>query len=169
MSQTTEREILSLLADHLKKAAEDCEHLAWHPRRGFIYQRFRQALTEASGCCEQVFYYRGYDEPWLILGNLIAFVLERSGNWLRGDRILTPDGRSMHTGGTIDHRKKAQPEFRWLANKLRELHYDTERLRDMATGVIGPRMLPEMPGPHRDTRPVQVMTPGGIILPATGG
>lgn len=169
MTATTEHEILSLLADNLKRAAEDCEHLAWHPRRGHIYLRFRAALTEVSGCCEQAFYWRGYDARWLALGELVAFVLARSGNWLRGSRILAPDGHAaMWTGGTPEHRKRAQPEFRWLANKLREVHYDMERIRDMATGKLGPILPPVLEGLHRDTRPVQVMTPGGIILPAKG-
>lgn len=166
MSQTAEHEILSLIADNLRKAAEDCEQLAWHPRRGHIYLRFRQALTEVSGGCEQAFYWRNYDGRWLALAELVNFVLARSGNWLRGDRVASPDGRSASwTGGTVDHRKKAQPEFQWLANKLREIHYDMERIRDMATGRLGPMLPPVLDGPHRDTRPVQVMTPGGIILP----
>ena len=166
MSFTGEHEILVLLSDHLKKAAEDCEHLAWHPRRGHIYLRFRKALTEVAGCCEQLYYYRNYDARWLALGELSVFVLQRSGNWLRGDRIVAPNGSAaVWTGGSVEHRKKAQPQFKCLAEKLRQFHHDMQRIRDLATGRLGPILPPVLEGPHRDTRPVQVLTPGGIILP----
>lgn len=162
MTDTTEHEILSLLADGLRQAAEDCGKLAWNPRRGHIYLRFRRALTEVSGCCEQIFYYRGYDARWLTLGELVAFVLARSGDWLRGPVLETPDGRRIRMGGSVEHRKRAQPEFDWLANKLLELHHDMVHIRDMATGRLGPILPEPLPGPHRDTRPVAL---GGIALP----
>lgn len=165
MSGTTETEIFGILSDSLKSAAEDCEKLAWDPRRGWIYDRFRKSLKAIEGACRQAYYWRDYDARWLQLGRLAPFVHERSGRWLRGNAILLPDGAVTYTGGSIAGRKRAQPEFAWLANKLREMHAIAERIRTAATGRIGPILPGALPEPHRDTRPVQVLTPGGILLP----
>src|SRR4029077_6518505 len=69
-SMRDEPQTLSLLADNLKLAAEECEQLARDPRRGFPYQPLRTALTQVAGCCEQLFYDPNYDARWLALGEL---------------------------------------------------------------------------------------------------
>lgn len=149
---TTEAEIFGRLAENLRVAAEDCAVLAWHPKRGHVYSRFVQSLKLVEGCCRQIYYWRDYDARWLVLKRLCAFAHTRAGNWLRNSP-------------TKAMRDKAQPEFKHLAEALKNMHADVERLRTMATGKMGPILPETLPGPHRETRPLQVMTPGGIILP----
>ena len=156
---TTEQEIFSCLSENLRLAAEDCEKLAWDPRRGWTYNRFRKSLKLVEGAAQQAYYWRNYDARWLQLRFLTAGVHKRAGHWLRN----TP---------TKDARDQAHPIFAKLAETLRAAHYHAERVRTAATGKLGPILPPELPGPHREVRPVQVLlpggprvTPGGIILP----
>lgn len=147
---TTETEIFAVMADNLKIAAENAAQLAWHPRRGFLYDDFRKALKLVEGACRQAFYWRDYDGRWLAIGRLCAFAHQRAGDWLRNSP-------------SVAMRKIAQPEFSKLAEILRRMQRDTDKIRTMATGKRGPIMPVELPGPHRDTKPVQVK---GLILPS---
>jgi hypothetical protein len=161
----TEVEIFGCLGDNLRRAAEDCRLLAWHPSRGRIYDRFRASLKLVEGACRQAYYWRDYDARWLYLGKTMHEAHERAGNWIRGPIITGPEGESVYTGGSKDARKVAHPKFQKLAEELEHIHKLTERVRVMATFHSGPILPAPEPGPHRDTRPVQVMTPGGILLP----
>lgn len=169
-SGTTEAEIFDCLAENLRIAAERCAELAWHPRRGFRYDEFRRAMELVYGSCRQAYYWRDYDSRWLVLAQMCHLVRERSGKWLRGKRLATPDGGSTFTGGSVAHRKKAQPQFKYLAEFLTQAHRDCERLRTMATNRIGPIMPEPLEGPHRDTRPVAVPAgwderSSGLVVP----
>lgn len=148
----TESEIFDCLAENLRLAAEDCRVLAWHPRRGFVYARFCQELQLVEGACRQAYYWRDWDSRWLTLGLKMNEAHQRAGNWLRD--YTSKAGR-----------KVAHPMFQKLAEVLEAAYRQCERVRTMRTNHFGPIMPAEMSGPHRDTRPVQVMTPGGIILP----
>lgn len=152
MSGTTEAEIFGVLSENLRLAAEDCEKLAWDPRRGFVYDGLRKRLKLIEGAARQAFYWRDYDARWLQLRFLVQGVHKRAGHWLRNS-------------ATRDERKVAHPRFAKLAECLRAAYYNAERIRTAATGRLGPILPAQLPGPHRDTRPVQVKTPGGIILP----
>jgi hypothetical protein len=164
MSALTETEIFGCLSENLRIAAEDCRKLAWHPRRGLVYNRFRQSLQLAEGACKQAYYWRDYDSRWLDLGRIMHWAHERAGDWIRGP-IVNVAGGTLYTGGSKESRKAAHPRFQKLAEELEHMHRTTEQVKTLATSRSGP-ILPEVvPGPHRDTRPVQVMTPGGIILP----
>lgn len=159
MSITTEIEIFDCLATNLRKAAEDCRLLAWHPRRGFVYARFIKALGLVEGACRQAYYWRDFDARWLMLALKMHEAQKRAGNWLRD--YTSKDGR-----------KVAHPMFVKLGDVLDEAYRLAMRVKTMATFRIGPIMPEPLPGPHRDSRPAQVMlptgyrvTPGGILLP----
>lgn len=155
---TTEIEIFGLMADNLKEAAEQCADLAWHPRRGMVYNRLRTALKECCGCCRQAYYWRNYDARWLMMEKQISHLCERCGNWLRDSP-------------SVQKRKEAHPRFKQMSELFLKLYRDAETIRTAATGIPGPIMPTMLPGPHRDTRPVQVALPGwhetrsGLVVP----
>lgn len=124
-----------------------------------VYNRLRAALKECEGCCRQAYYWRNYDARWLQMKLQIAWLRNRCGDWLRDSP-------------SIQKRKEMHPRFKQLSELLRKIHYDAEHIRTAATGMPGPVLPAVLEGPHRDTRPVQVMvpsgwceTPGGIVLP----
>lgn len=147
---TTELEIFDCLSQNLRKSAENCQKLAWDPKRGHIYNDFRKSLKLVEGCCRQIFYWRDYDSRWLVLGRLCNFAHHKAGNWLRNSP-------------TAEMRKIAQPEFKWLGERLEQMHKDVERLRHMATGKMGP-IVPEPLPLHRESgeRKVQLILPPGF-------
>lgn len=153
MGALTEREIFSCLAENFALAAENAGKLAWNPRRGFIYAEFLKEIRLIEGACTQASTWRE-DSRWLRIGMMMGEVHRRAGAWLRGSR-------------TKEERKEADKRFKKLADNLRMFAREAEDLRDRATGRVG-MILPEpLEGPHRDTRPVQVMTPGfrrGVVL-----
>ena len=151
MSALTEIEIFSCLSENFALAAERCEKLAWHPRRGFEYFAFLSEIRLIEGACQQACTWRE-DYRWLKIGIMMGEVHRLAGAWIRGSK-------------TKDERKEADVRFKKLAENLRMFAREAEDMRVKATGKLG-MILPEpLPGPHRDTRPVQVVTPGGIIVP----
>jgi hypothetical protein len=159
MSTTTESEIFACMSDNLKIAAEKCRYLAFHNRRGWHYNEFRQSLKLIEGCCRQIFYWRNYDSRWLVLGKLCNFAHHKAGDWLRNSP-------------TTAMRKLAQPEFEMLGNKLEQMRADVDRLRHMATGKRDAPIIPEvLPLSRESGRPIQVVMPGfakrdsGLIVP----
>lgn len=151
MSALTEREIFACLAENFALAAEKCAILAWHPLRGFVYLEFIKELKLIEGACEQASTWRE-DTRWLRIGMMMAEVHKRAGHWLR-------------TSPTKETRDAALKKFKMLAENLRMFAREAEDLRDRATEKLGMILPDPMPGPHRDTRPVQVITPGGVIIP----
>lgn len=156
MTALSEQEIFACLFENARKAAEHCEQLASVPLRGPVYAALREELSLVEGACRQAAAWRD-DTRWLRLGLMMAEAHKRSGAWLR--TYTSKDGRA-----------EAHPLFLKLAENLRHLRDRAERLKSRPTGrstmTQGP-ILPEVQeGPHRDTKPVQVITPGGIILPA---
>ena len=148
----TEREILSLLKQTFRRAAEHCDNLAVLPARGPTYQKLRDDLATCENCCRQVAWYR-QDTRWLHIGLLMEEAHKRSGNWLR----------TIPRTSTTNH---AHPLFIRLAENMRAGIKKVEELETMATGRVG-MILPEITkGPIRtQDRPMQVKTPGGLILP----
>lgn len=152
MGALTELEIFDCMSDNLRIAADRCRKLAWHPRRGFVYNEFRQALERVEGACRQAYYWRNYDARWLYLGNQMEEAHRRAGGWLR--ELPSKDGR-----------KVAHPMFQKLADVLDAAHKAADRLRTQATLRAGP-ILPKPQSMIRtESRPMQVVTPGGIIIP----
>lgn len=150
-SGLTEVEIFGLLSQNLRSVADKCKTLAWHPRRGHIYLAFIKECDQIEGCCRQAAAHRE-DARWLVIGRQIAIAKGRVGFWVRG----MP---------SRDARKVAHKLLLKLAESLEKMAYDCEQLKTAATGHVG-MILPKTPaGPHRDTKPVAVMLPSGLIVP----
>ncbi len=171
MSALTEVEIFACLSENFRLAAEHCDLLASLPMRGPTYELLRDELGLIEGAARQAAYWRddaggagapigfagthGFealqsdtgDPGWLEIAHMMGECHNRAGNWLR---TFAP-----------------RPLFLKLAGVLRECHRKAEMRRTMATGKRGHIRPPVRPGPHRDTRPVSVVTPGGIALPPT--
>ena len=169
MSALTETEIMDCLQENFRLAAEDCDLLAILPMRGPTYQRLVEELGLIEGAARQAAYWRddaggagaplgfagthGFeamqsdmgDAGWLEVAHMMGECHKRAGHWLRGHHP-----RSL---------------FKKLAGVLRECHRQAEKRKTAATGKRGHIRPPVRPGPHRDTRPVSVVTPGGIALP----
>jgi hypothetical protein len=149
----TEREIFSCMTENLAEAAERCAQLAWHPLRGFVYIQFRKNLKLAEGACRQAAAHRE-DARWLPIALQLGELHKRCGAWLR-------------SSPTTDTRNQVHPLFKKTAEILLALARQAEDVRDKATNSIGIILPKPLPGPHRDTRPIQVLTPGGLVLPPT--
>lgn len=180
MSQLTEAEIFDCLRTNFRLAAEHCDLLAKLPGRGPTYDKFRAELKLIEGACRQAACWRedagGVGAPlgfagthgleavrlgetdsagWLEVAHMMGAVHQKAGDWLRGHY--------------------PRPLFAKLAEVLREMHRQMERRRQSRTGKAGLILPPLRPGPHRDTRPVQVALPasreaaritaGGLLLP----
>lgn len=151
MRSLSEHEIFSCLSENFRLAAENCEKLAWAPKRGLIYKRMMDELKLCEGACRQVAQYRG-DARWLQIGLQMHEAHTRAGSWLR-----------MYIAK--DSRKVAHPLFQKLAECLRWGQASADKMRHAATGRLGLILPAPLPAPHRDVRPIQVLSPGGIILP----
>jgi hypothetical protein len=165
MGALTESEIFDRLSTSFRLAAEHCEALARLPKKGPSYKALRSELKLIEGASRQASAWRE-DTRWLKIGLDAAEAHRRAGDWLRG--IKMPDGsRRMIRHGEL------HPLFMMLAGILRYGQVMAEKLRTRATGRIGMILPAPLPGPHRDTRPVQVLLPsapanitaGGIIIP----
>lgn len=155
MGALTSVEIFEALSDNLKQAAERCEQLAWHPRRGHVYWAFRDNLKLAEGACRQVGAHRE-DARWFPIGLQLAHVHKMCGNWMRSSQ-------------TKDARNAVHRLFGKTAEILRALAYQAEQLKNAKTGRSG-MLLPQPITrglPQRVGAPVQVKTSGGLILPPT--
>lgn len=153
MSVLAENEIMACLSENFALAAEHCDLIAVSLRRGPIYRRLMEELKICETCCRQVGHNRG-DARWLQIGLKMEEAHQRAGSWLR---------KYVNRG---HDRKLAHDLFKKLAENLRMGHAEAEKMRHAATfrlGVILPRPLAP---PLRDTRPVQVIRPSGLIVPA---
>lgn len=139
-----EREMLARLKQHFRLAAEACEALALLPIRGNAYERLRRELRSAEERCRQIGHNRG-DARWLRIGLQMEEAHQRAGNWLRS---FSP-----------------RPLFLKLADNLRAAERLAKDLETKATGRLGPVLPKPLPHIRTEGRPVQVMTPGGILLP----
>jgi hypothetical protein len=146
-------EVFDLLSQTLKAAAEKCGQLAWHPRRGFIYMSFIKDLREAEGCCRQISL-RREDARWLPLGMQLAHIHKLSGKWLR-------------SSPTKETRAAAHRLFKKTGETLRAIAYAAERLKFARTDHLGMILpAPITKGlPQRETSPVVVKLPNGLIVP----
>jgi hypothetical protein len=156
VGHVSEAEILSLLKQTFRRAAEHCDKLSILPARGPTYRKLREDLQTAENCCRQVAWYR-QDTRWLRVGRQMDEAHKRAGSWLR-DRSMPRTANS----------NLAHPLFVLLAEKLRFGMACAGRLETQATGQAG-TILPDVPrDPIRtQDRVVQVhrKTAGGIIIP----
>ncbi len=145
MGALTEPEIFSCLIENFRLAAEDCDRLA-RGERGPVYKRLKTELALVEGALRQAGYWRE-DARWLYIVKIPAMAHKSAGTWLR--------------------ERHAAWKFAKLADVLRAGLKAVQDMKDKRTGRIGMILPKPQEGPHRDTRPVQVKTPGGIIFPET--
>lgn len=158
MGDLTEPEIFDCLSDNFRKAAQLCEDLARHPRKGPNYLSLRDSLKLIEGACRQAAYWRE-DSRWLKIGLLMEEAHKRAGEWLRG--VKMPNGARVKLAEGHLH-----PCFVQLADNLRKGHAKAEEFRTRATGRLGTILPVVAPGPHRDTRPVGYRRASGLFIPA---
>lgn len=151
----TESEILSLLHQTFRIAAEHCDALAVLPARGPTYRALCRELQTAENCCRQVAYYR-QDTRWLTFGMYMEGAHKRAGNWLR-DRSMPRTHNS----------NLAHPLFVKLAENLRYGLERVEELQNKKTGIVGMILPAVKPAPTRTSgRLIQVRrSHGSLILP----
>jgi hypothetical protein len=160
MAQLTEVEIFDCLRTNLRLAAQSCDALAVHPRKGKNYTKLRDELRLVEGACRQAAFWR-QDARWLRIGLFIAEAHKRSGGWLRGLKV--GNVRVPLAPGHL------HPLFVKLAEILRAAYARADEYQTKATGRIGMILPKPGPAPHRDTRPVGYRrSPGGLILPPAG-
>jgi hypothetical protein len=149
MSALTEAEIFDCLRENLKGAADDCDLIARFPQSGVAFDRMRKRLKLVEGACRQAAFWRE-DARWLQPGLKMEQAHQIARTWL--------------------HRPSVQSKklFAGLAAALRRMHADIDRLEAMRAPRLG-MILPRLQAPTeiRHGRPVQVMTPGGLIVPAS--
>jgi hypothetical protein len=159
-SGLTETEIFDCLFTNLRLAAEHCEKLAVLPRTGPTYVKLREELQLIEGCCRQANYWRA-DTRWLKYAYHMGEAHRLAGNWLRGIKVGPGPRRRIPPG-------QRHPMFMALSAALRCIAERAAEIKDKRTGKLGP-ILPIMrPGPHRDTRPVQVLLPPGFERRVSG-
>ena len=159
MGDLTETEIFDCLKSNFRLAAQCCDDLARLPRKGPTYRRLRDHLKLIEGACKQAAAWRS-DARWYRIAFMMGEAHKRAGNWLRG--IKNPAGPATKLAPGQLH-----PLFTQLAENLRKGYAVAESFRTGKVNKLGMILPQPLPGPHRDTRPVQVVTPGGIIIPGT--
>lgn len=152
MANISEIEIFSCLVENFRLSAEHCDLLAISLKRGPIYRLLMEELKTCETCCRQVGWNRG-DARWLQIGLKMEEAHQRAGTWLR--KYVGP-GRD---------RKIAHDLFKNLAENLRVGQAEAEKMRMAATYRIGPILPKPLDPPLRDTRPVHVTRPSGLIVP----
>jgi hypothetical protein len=154
----TEIEVFDLMAHSLRAAADICTRIAWDKKRGFLYmggydrredkryEGLTEHLKDAEGCCRQAFIFH-QDYHWSLMSIKLGTAHKMAGRWMR-------------SSPTQETRDAAHRLFLRLADELRKIEYQAERLKTAATGRIG-MILPEpLPEPHqRESRPVSIILP----------
>lgn len=145
MSTLTEIEVFDRLRTSLRSAADLCGKLATVPAQGPNYRKIIEELKLIEGCCRQVGHFRE-DMRWMKLGWEMSRFHARIGDCIRS-----------HAARDI---------FLSMKTKILDALTECELLRTVKTGRRGPILPRVAAGPHRESRPVQVRLPSGLIIPA---
>lgn len=144
MGVLTETEIFDSLRTNLKSAAQHCVDLARLPAQGPTYSKLVEELREIEGAARQAGHWRT-DMRWMQFGYEMARFHDRIGECIRS--------------------RVARAIFLAMAELMRAKLKEMEVLRDARTGRRG-AILPKPLPKHRDTRPVYVQRPSGLLIPA---
>jgi hypothetical protein len=147
MGDLTEREIFDRMKSSFREAADISLRLA-RGERGPLYRQLRAHLGLIEGTLRQAAWWRE-DTRWLYVVPCVARAHQEAGRWLR------------EKGPRTGEKFAKLSEFLRFGEKAAE---DLRLKRTERLGLILPR--PQAP-PHRETRPVTVKTPGGLIVPGT--
>lgn len=152
MAYVQEIEMFARLVESFRLSAELCDRMAVSLHRGRLYKDLIENLRLCENCCRQVAKERG-DARWLVTGFKMEEAHQRAGTWLR---------KYVREG---QDRKMAHDLFKKLAEQLRFIMAEGEKMRYAATERLGPVLPKVQTPPLRDTRPVAVMLPSGLIVP----
>jgi hypothetical protein len=145
MSDLTEAEIFDRLRSSLREVIQGCVNLAEWPSQGPTYIQLRKDLALVEGASRQAGHWRR-DARWFALGWEVAAFQQRIGDALR-----------CHAPRKV---------FLGMADFFRKALHEADKLKVAKTGRRGPIMPTPKPGPHRESRPVYVQRPSGLILPS---
>jgi len=146
MGALTEQEIFSAMRENLRGAADDCDLIANHPSSGPAFDRMRKRLKLVEGCCRQAAYWRE-DARWLPMGVKMEQAHQIARKWLHRPTV------------------QAKKLFTGLAAVLRQFADQLDKLQNARSNRVGLILPKPQAAPLRSGRPVQVMTPGGVLLP----
>jgi hypothetical protein len=153
MAELTEADIFGCMSHNLRLAAEHCDNLAKYPLKGRNYNLLRQELKLVEGCCRQAAWWRE-DTRWLPIGLKMAEMHKMVGTWLRGTKVMTKTA-----GGLMVAIQRSPNElYTKAAAALRMLNRVADELRDKAPPKSGLILPDVMEGPHRQNKPVQVIS-----------
>lgn len=145
MTVTTESEIKDCMRTNLRGVIDDCGLLAVLPMRGPTFERMRDRLQTIENCCKQMAAWRD-DTRWLPIGMMMETCHQKSREWVAG----------IKAAGII---VKGDPKlFMMLQVNMKALLAMVDNLADNATGRVGMILPDPLPAPHRETKPVQVLT-----------
>ena len=160
LSDLTEAEIFSCLDANLTLAIDQCRILAITPERGIAYVAFREAMDLLDGCCQQASTWRE-DTRWLMLGQAFHSLRLCAHRLLMGEQVQN----------SIERILLAAPHALWAFNKMADnlegLKIIVGQIRHARVGRAG-MILPDMPVPHRDTKPSRVILPAGMMKTNSG-
>lgn len=145
-----EKQALQRLKGNLHQAAEACRTLAWHPRRGLVYDGMRKMLKAVEMDCTVMAYCRDGDTRWLNIAWMMGEAHDRSRRWVSECR-------------TDAARADRHPLFQKLADNLDMLRRQAIDLETKATGRTG-AILPRGATSTRKANSAP-RSPSGLYLP----
>lgn len=140
-----ETEIFDRLRDTLRSAITHCGELATLPAQGPTYLAMIVELELIEGASRQMGFNRG-DARWTAFGFEMHAFRKRIGDAIRAS-----------------HARKI---FLHMQGMMEGALVEALKLKDAKTGRRGVITPKQRPGPHRDTRPVYIKNPSGLIMPA---
>lgn len=145
VSAITEQDLFDRLRTSLRQAIQYCKDLANFPAQGPTYLKMREELETLETASRQVGYWRE-DARWFAFGFEMASFHQRLGDAIR-----------HHMARTV---------FLHMAKMMEGALAEADKLRTAKTGRRGPILPKPKPGPHRESRPVYIKRPSGLLLPA---
>ncbi len=139
MSDLTETEIFDRLRTSLREVIQGCVNLAEWPMQGPTYIQLRKDLAFCEGASRQAGHWRR-DARWEV-----AAFQQRI-----GDAIRCHAPRKVFLG---------------MADFFRKALYEADKLKAAKTNRRGPILPKAKEGSHRESRPVYIKRPSGLILP----
>lgn len=144
VSDLTESECWDRLRDSLRKSIDLTKRLAVLPAKGKAYRELVEQLQLVEGAARQIGSFRD-DTRWNWFGFEMASFHQRAGDIIRC--------------------KEPAVIFNRMAQMMEFFLDKADKLHTAKTGRRGPILPIVRPGPHRETRPVYVQRPSGLVVP----
>lgn len=158
MGALTENEIFAQMDESFKAAIDLCKRLG-RGERNDCYTLLRAHLGVLENCFRQAGWWRE-DARWLSYAddpNVPRFQYDDTGIM----SLIWVVSKAHESAGKWLREHHGNWKFLKLAQVLASGEKAANDLRHKATGRSGLILPGALPGPHRDTRPVQVIVPDG--------